>query len=124
MPRVSWPKACRSPEPRRVPAKLRRWQEFSALTGWWAGLSCARAGAVTGRRALRRVRMKAPWGLQLNVQVRGGPGIPGLAAPAGCYLVAPFLAAVPFPAPSSGFMASSRLSANFRWEMSSCSVKS
>ena len=51
-------------------------------------------------------------------------GIPGLAAPAGCYLVAPFLAAVPFPAPSSGFMASSRLSANFRWEMSSCSAKS
>ena len=51
-------------------------------------------------------------------------GIPGLAAHAGCYLVAPFLAALPFPAPSSGFMASSRLSANFRWEMSSCSVKS
>jgi hypothetical protein len=51
-------------------------------------------------------------------------GMPGLAAHAGCYLVGPFLAARPFPAPSSGFMASSRLSANFRWEMSSCSAKS
>ena len=74
---------------------------------------CAAAGRLRGR-CCRRVR--------LNVQVRRA-GIPGLAAPAGCYLVAPVLAAVPFPAPSSGFMASSRLSANFRWEMSSCSAK-
>ena len=65
-------------------------------------------------------------------------GIPWLAAHAGCYLVAPLLAAVPFPVPSSGLAASSRLSANFRWdlvassrlsvnfrwEMSICSAKS
>ncbi len=39
----------------------------------WAGLSYA----LTGCGALRRVRMKAPCGFQLDVQVRGGPGFPG-----------------------------------------------
>ena len=35
-------------------------------------------------------------------------------------MVAPFLAAVPFQVPSSGLVASSRPSVNFRWEMSIC----
>ena len=42
----------------------------------------------------------------------------GLAAHGWCYLVAPFLAAAPFLVPSSGLIASNRLSANFRWELS------
>lgn len=49
---------------------------------------------------------------------------PGLAAHAGCYLGSLFLAAAPSLAPSSGLVASSTLSANFRWETSSCSAKS
>ena len=48
----------------------------------------------------------------------------GLAAHGWCYLVAPFLAAAPFLVPSSGLIASNRLSANFRWELSSSSAKS
>ena len=46
------------------------------------------------------------------------------AAYAGCYLVSPSLPAGACLAPSSGLVASTIFSANFRWEASSCSVKS
>ena len=45
------------------------------------------------------------------------------AAHAGCYLVSPSLAG-PSLAPSTGLVASITFSANFRWEVSSCSAKS
>ena len=50
-------------------------------------------------------------------------GIPARRA-CGCYLVSSFVAAGPSLARSSGLVASSTFSANFRWEASSCSVKS
>ena len=71
-----------------------------------------------------QLRVPGIWQLACGKGYGGGKrasarraGIPWLAAHAGCYLVAPFLAAVPFTAPSSGLVASSQLSANFRWDL-------
>jgi hypothetical protein len=93
------------------------------VTGW--------ASFAEGNSHGCQLRVPGIWQLASGKGTAGGErasarraGIPGLAAHAECYLVAPFLAAVPFTAPSSGLVASSQLSVNFRWEMSSCSAKS
>jgi len=60
---------------------------------------------------------------RLTRKCAASPGIPARRA-CGCYLVSPFVAAGPSLARSSGLVASSTFSANFRWEASSCSAKS
>ena len=60
---------------------------------------------------------------RLTRKCAASPGIPARRA-CGCYLVSSFVAAGPSLARSSGLVTSSTFSANFRWEASSCSVKS
>ena len=56
-----------------------------------------------------------------NALARRAPPLAGRQA---VYVVSPFLAAGPFMTPNSGAAASITLSANFRWEVRSCSAKS
>ena len=56
--------------------------------------------------------------------LRGSHGESLPAAHAGCYLVSSSFAAASCLMPNNGLVASTIVSANFRWEVSSCSVKS
>ncbi len=91
-----------------------------AVTIWWDSDD-------RDRTQVNETRTETMSGLAAIRSAYGAAGEPPQSRPdadAGCYPLSPSLAAGPSSAPSSGLVASITFSANFRWEVSSCSARS